>query len=551
MLVERDVMVEMRDGVRLAVDVFRPGDDEAVPALLAMSPYGKEIQSLPLPPQPYWSPVYHRGIEAGDPQYLTDHGYAHVIADVRGAAKSEGEYRGWMSEQEALDGYDLVEWVAAQSWCTGDVGMVGVSYFGAVQLAVAATQPPHLRAIMPMNAPADFYREATHHGGILQTFFYVLYSIIAGRQTSITFEELGPEEIDAALKALMDLELRMYPPLYNALVNPRRLPAWFDVLLHPNDGPFYWERSAYRQYDRITIPCYFASGWWAYAHMHLRGAFQNYLGIDAPKKLFIEDMRAVEAPMPDAYNAEVVRWYDHWLKGVDNGIMDEPPISLYVMGENRFRPEHEWPLARTEWTPFYLRRWGGLASEPEPVAGRPDWFVQQPPDETATIASLAYVTAPLAADTEITGPIALTLHAAIDGADDTNWIVALAAVSADESERELTRGFLKASHRALDGERSQPWLPYHHHLEPEPVVQGEVYEYAIELSPTAVVLPRGSRLKLTITCMDHVLAPGQKLVLGPGHMPWHVCSQQTVVHRVYHDRERRSHLLLPIVPRTV
>src|SRR5262249_17509753 len=152
-------------------------------------------------------------------------------------------------------------------------GMVGVSYFGTVQLAVAATQPPHLKAIMPMNAPADFYREATYHGGILQTFFWLLYNTIAGRQVSVTQEERSPEEVEAVVVLLGESDLRLSPPLYNALVNPDRLPAWFDVMLHPTDGPFYWERSANRQYDRIRIPVYCSSGWWAYAHMHLRGAF--------------------------------------------------------------------------------------------------------------------------------------------------------------------------------------------------------------------------------------------------------------------------------------
>jgi predicted acyl esterase len=548
-IVERDIRVQMRDGVALTVDVFRPDDGTPVPALLAISPYGKEMQTLPLPPQPHFSPVYHRGIEAGDPTFLTDHGYVHVIADVRGTGTAEGDYRGWMSGQEADDGYDLVEWAAAQEWCDGNVGMVGVSYFGAIQLSVAATQPPHLRAIMPMNAPADFYREATYHGGILQTFFYLLYNTIAGRQVSVAAERMDAEELERTSAELAASALRLYPPLYNTAVNPGRLPGWFDVLAHPYDGPFYWERSPYRHYDRIKIPCYFSSGWWAYAHMHLRGAFQNYLGIDAPKKLFIEDMWAIEAPMPQEYNAEVVRWYDHWLKGRENGIMDEPPIRLFVMGEGRWRDEHEWPLARTEWTRYHLRGWGGLTPEPEPTHDRPDWFVQQPVDETAAISSLRYETAPLPQELELTGPIALTLYAAIDGGEDTNWIVALAAVGADGSEREFTRGFLKASHRALDPERSQPWLPFHPHLEREAVPQGEVVEYAIELSPASIVLPRGHRLRLSVTAADHALSPGQKLVLGPGHMPWHVGVDSPIVHRVYHDLERPSSLLLPVIPR--
>ena len=148
---------------------------------------------------------------------------------------------------------------------------------------------------------------------------------------------------------------------------------------------------------------------------------------------------------------------------------------------------------------------------------------------------------------EITGPIALCLYASIDQMD-TNWIVALAEVAPDSRELEFSRGFLKASHRALDENRSSPWLPYHPHLESDPVVPGKVYEYAIELSPTSIVLKACYRLKLSITSLDHALSPGQQLILGTGHMPWHLCSSKTTVHKIYHDSGRPSHILLPIIP---
>src|SRR5262249_21728411 len=153
-----------------------------------------------------------------------------------------------------------------------------------------------------------------------------------------------------------------------------------------------------------------------------------------------------------------------------------PPITLYVMGTNRHRTEREWPLARTEWKQLYLRRWQGLALDPEPTPGRPDCFVQQPPDETSKIATLEYYSEPLRTPLELTGPISMTLYASIDSTD-TNWIVALADVAADGNAFELTKGFLKASHRAVDEERSEPWRPYHPHLEPEPVVPDEIVEY--------------------------------------------------------------------------
>jgi predicted acyl esterase len=545
---QRDVLVPMRDGTRLWADVFLPGGEGRFPALVGLSPYGKEIQSLPVPPQPPTSPVYAREIEAGDPRVLTDHGYAHVIADVRGIGKSEGEYRGWMSPDEARDGHDLVEWAAAQPWCDGNVGMIGVSYYGAVQLMVAATRPPHLKAIMPFNAPVDFYREGTHHGGITHVFFNLIYKVKAtGVNVSTLVEQLEPAELESLIADLAaDPDLQMYPELYNAAIDPKRVPGFFDILAQPFDGPFYWERSANTKYEDIEVPAYCGSGWWAFAHMHLRGAFQNFNGIKAPTKLYIESRVEAAAPMDHDYNLEAVRWYDHWLKGEDTGIMDEPPIRIHVRGSG-FREEHEWPLARTQWTKFYLRRWNALSTEPEPIEGYPDSFVQQPPQETAKVQSADYLTPPLLAPVELVGPAALYLHAAID-AEDTNWIVALADIAPNGAVVELTRGYLKASHREVDEERSEPYLPYHPHREAVPVPPGEIIEYAIELSPLANVFRPGHRIRLSITCLDHLRHPPPDLELGAGHLPWHVCRNATVTHHVHHGPTTPSHLLLPVIP---
>jgi predicted acyl esterase len=549
MIVERDLMVPMRDGVRVAVDVYRPSGEGPFPALLALSPYGKGKQSIMAQPQPGGSPLWDGGVEAGDPRFLTENGYVHVIADCRGVNKSEGEYRGWMSSQEAQDGYDLVEWIAAQSWCDGGVGMVGISYFGTIQLHVAAEQPPHLRAIMPWNAVADFYREATHHGGILQTFFYELYTrSVRGNPVSVTAQDLAPERLaDMVETAKADEDLRMYTTLWNIVDNPVTNPSFFDVLMHPLDDEFYWERSAYTRYDRIRVPFYARSGWWAYAHMHLTGAFRTFAGIDAPGKLEIDRPLDEERPLGRGYDEEVVRWYDHWLKRIDTGVMDEPPIRIFVMGSNVWRSEREWPLERTAWTTLYLRASGGLSREPEPAEESSDSFVQRPLAETTEIAGLAYATAPLDQDTEVIGPIALNLYAAIDQ-PDTNWIVALEDLDPSGVPRELTRGFLKASHRELDPERSSRWEPYHPHRRAEPVSPGEVVEYAIALSPTANLFRRGHRICLRITSLDYRGNPRPAPGVSPVHYPWHLCSARTTRHTVYHDRAFRSALLLPVIP---
>jgi hypothetical protein len=543
----RNTRIPVRDGTTLAADVFLPEGRGPHPVLVALSPYGKEIQSLPVPPQPPTSPVYAREIEAGDPRYLTDAGYAHVIVDVRGVHRSGGVYRGWMSGDEARDAYDVIEWAAAQEWSDGKVGMVGVSYYGAIQLAAAALQPPHLEAIMPLNAPADYYREGAYHGGILHTFFDFIYMVYArGRQASDVVGQVSEQELEEIVNRLTsDPDLSMYPGLYNIAANPERSPLFFDLLANPLDGPFYWERSAYRSYDQIKIPFYTGSGWWAYGHMHLRGAFQHYRGIDAPKKLYIESRVEADAPMDHAYNAEVVRWYDHWLRGVDNGIMDEPPIKLHVRGGG-WRQEREWPLAGTEWTELYLRRLGGLDREPEPVFGCPDLFVQPPVEVQPEVATCDYLTEPLTDAVEVVGPAALTLHAAIDSVD-TNWMVSLLDVEPSGREVELTRGFLRASHRLVDEEESEPWRPHHPHRAREMTEPGRIYEYRIELSPLASVFAPGHRIKLSISCLDHAMWPPRDLELGSDHQPWHVCRKETVAHTIFHDGDNPSRLLLPFV----
>ncbi|MBM3679586.1 MAG: CocE/NonD family hydrolase [Actinobacteria bacterium] len=549
MRVERDLMVPMRDGVRLAADLYLPEPEGRYPALLALSPYGKGKQALQRVPQPAWSPLWDGGVEAGDPEFLTGNGYAHVIGDVRGVNKSEGDYRGWMSKQEGEDGYDLVEWIAAQPWCDGNVGMVGISYFGTIQLHVAAEQPPHLRAIMPWNGVADFYREATHHGGTLQTFFYELYTrSCRGNAVAVTEEELDPERLAALVEELKaDPDLQMYTVLWHILDNPNTNPSFFDVLAHPFDGPFYWERSANRHYDRITVPVYARSAWWAYAHMHLQGTFQHFQGIRAPVKIEIDRPIDEERPLTRAYDEEVVRWYDHWLKGVDTGVMDEPPIRLFLMGGGGWITEEEWPPAGTEWRRLYLGPWGGLGPDAPVLEGSSDVYVQQPPSQTNQVERLVYTTDPFPVDTDVVGPLSLRLFAAIDRAD-TNWIVAVRDVDPAGGERELTRGFLKASHREVDPARSTEWEPFHPHLRAEPVPVGEVVEYLIGLSPTANRFRAGHRLRLLLMSLDYRGNPAPPPGVSVVHLPWHVCSSETVSHRVFHDVARPSSLLVPVRP---
>jgi predicted acyl esterase len=269
-----------------------------------------------------------------------------------------------------------------------------------------------------------------------------------------------------------------------------------------------------------------------------------------------------------SFHEEIVRWYDHWLKGIDTGILDEAPIKVFVMGANRWRHTTAWPLPETEWTKYYLDSWERLRSRPFEPESRdgctaPDGFLQMPPTQTRTVQRLRYLTPPLAADTLIIGPIALLLYAAIDQ-PDTNWIVILKDIGPDEAvqsarpgertissglpEREISRGWLKASHRALDQRRSLPWKPWHPMTREaqQVITPGEVLEYAIEMMSTANLFRRGHRICLEITSLD--LPSGVGGMTDVEYIPYHICSSRTTVHKIYRDAAYPSHLLLPIVP---
>jgi predicted acyl esterase len=545
---EENVHVTMRDGVRLVVDIFRPDAPGKFPALLGLSPYGKEIQKLLLPPQPLdKSALWDGVIEAGDPEYIVPRGYAHVIGDLRGTGNSEGEYVGISYKSEGEDGYDVVEWIAEQPWCDGNVGMVGYSYFGIIQLLVASEQPPHLKAIYPTGVCTDLY-QAAYPGGILSLFLYGLWDGRLGtsglapkKVVSAMMKNLPREEFERRLKeALSNPDIQKFPNLYHLLHYPQKNPPFIDFLLNPLNGPFYFERSPYTKFDKIKIPVYSVGAWGHF--FDVLGQLSVYSGINSPKKLMMYAPGIVERPWRQGLDV-AIRWYDHWLKGIDTGMMDEPPIKIFVTGSNQWRYENEWPLARTQWKKFYLRSWKSLSREPETYNDEPDCFVQQPLYMSSKTHSVQYLSPPMSEDLEVIGPVALYLFASID-TDDTNWIVGLYDVDEHGAEQRLGQGFLKASHKAIDKGKSKPWQPYHPHTSSEPVVPGEVCEYAVEITPISNVFRVGHRIKLEIKSMVSPRDPEMLVHFHPL-----LCSSKTTVHRIYRNKEFGSHLLLPIISR--
>ena len=545
---EEDVHVAMRDGVHLAVDVFRPDAPGKFPALLALSPYGKELQKLLLPPQPLdKSPLWDGVIEAGDTNDIVSRGYVHVIGDLRGTGYSEGEYVGLHAGTEGEDGYDLIEWIAGQPWCDGNVGMTGYSYFGEVQLAIAAEQPPHLKSIYPTGVWADLYRMA-YPGGTLCLFLYGLWDGRLGTSgfapknvVSAMMKNLSKEEFDRRRKELLkDPDIRYFPNLFHLLNYPQKNPLFADVLLNPLNGPFYAERSAYPKYDKIKVPVYSVGAWRHFYNVF--GQFSVFSGVSAPKKLMMMNPGIPDRPWRQEFET-VIRWHDHWLKGIDTGIMDEPPLKLFITGTNQWRYENEWPLARTQWTTYYLRSWEGLSPEPEKYNDEPDCFVQQPLWVSSKRQSVKYLTPPMSEDLEIIGPVGLHLFASLD-VDDTNWIAELYDVDEHGMEQFLGKGNLKASLRAVDESKSTPWQPVHPHTSVEPVVPGEVYEYAIEVAPVGNVFKVGHRIKLEIKSMVSPTDPDMLVHYHPL-----VCSSRTTAHKIYRNKEYQSHLVLPVIPK--
>ncbi len=542
-------MVPARDGVRLAADVYRPDAPGRFPALLALGVYGKDLQALPVrqPQQRELSLVWDGTIEAGNTRYFVSRGYVHVIADVRGCGDSEGEYVGMCGPTDGQDGYDLVEWIAAQPWCDGNVGMVGISYLAGEQVYTAAEQPPHLKAIFPWEIWSDLYTQIATMGGVIYPMMYRLFTgrgmdpgptqgsgMANNNIVSATLKHTPPDEYEKLREArLADPDLMVYSTYWSCLRYPRKSPLFADFLFHPNDGEFYWPRSPYTMYDKIKVPFYTGGPWVGFWP---DGAFDMFNGVDVPHKKIILAPLALcdERPWYQLHD-EVIRWMDHWLKGIDTGIMDEPPIRVYVGGSNEWHYEKEWPLARTSWTKLYLRARGRLMAEPPVFNEGADTFVQQPLDETSEVKSLAYTSAPFGADTEITGPLALYLHAAIDQ-PDTSWNVKVYDIDAYGRRRLLTDSWLKASHRPLDEARSTPWRPRHDHTRNAPLEPGRVYEYAIGITPVANVFLAGHRIGIEIASLDDM----------PGGL--HLCSSRTTLHKVCHDPQHASYLYLPVIP---
>jgi predicted acyl esterase len=545
-LTEKDVMVPVRDGVKLGLDIYRPDAEGKFPALLAMSGYGKDLQDELISPQPLnKSAIWDGNIEAGDTSEIVPRGYVHVIGDCRGTGISEGEYPGMWSSQEGRDGADIVEWIAQQPWCDGNVGMIGYSYYGGIQLKVAIEQPPHLKSIFVSHIASDFYRDWVYVGGVLSLFFYGLWHGRHGTSgyapkhaLSLVQESLSPKEFKKLQEELLDdPDIRNYPNLYHLVKYPYKNPPFFDYLANPFDGPLWQDKSMYPFFDKIKVPTFVvgkaASGFGSY--------WDVYEGLTCFKQLWVKPGKAEERPWREDLEF-ILRWHDYWLKGIDTGVEEDPQVKLYVTGANEYRYFDEWPIdeAEKDYTKVYLRRWESLSFQPELYQPDPDCYLQMPLHLSTKRDSVKYVSPALPESMEVMGHAAINFYASID-TDDAYWIVRLQDLAPDGRELSLSKGYLKATHRAVDPAKTKPQRPYHPHVKKDPVEPGQVYEYNIEFGNINHVFKPGHRIKLVIESMESPRDPEMQIHYHP-----HLNSSRTTLHKIFRNREFQSHLVLPI-----
>jgi putative CocE/NonD family hydrolase len=578
-LVDRNVPVPMRDGTVLRADVYRADADAPVPAIVSRLPYNKDL--LLAGPQ-----------SAIDVLRAAEAGFAVVYQDTRGRYQSEGQFYPFV--HEGRDGYDTVEWVAAQPWCSGAVGMTGASYFGATQWLAAMEQPPHLRAVFPIVTTSEYYESWTYQGGAFQLGFTLLWALLSlAPDTAMRLAQAGQGDPDEMMRLLlstdrMDAHYRHLPlSSLPILRESDAAPYYFDWIAHATDDDYWQSIAVHRGYSRIKVPAYNVGGWY---DLFLHGTLENFMGMrrEGGSGIARDGQRLMVGPWAHAafsgtypdYSFGIsastdlvdltglqLPFFAHYLKGEDSGFRQQPPVRLFVMGENRWRDEQEWPLARTRFTPWFLHSEGDAGSaggtlapegpgqeawdaylfdprNPAPTVGGPTFLPglqiganagprdQRPVEDRPDV--LAYTSSPMVQSLEVTGPLTVTLYAATS-APDTDFVARLCDVYPDGASRILAEGILRARYRG----------GYEH---PSLVRPGQVYEYQINLVATSTVFQPGHRIRVDVTSssfprFDRNPNTGNPLGQdGPEDL-------QPALQRVFHDSEHPSHILLPLIPR--
>lgn len=541
---DNNVAITMRDGTALMADVHRPDAGGRFPALIAASPYPRQIQDLGAP---------MGFIEAGATDFWVPRGYVHVIANLRGTGDSEGEY-GFFDAQERLDMYDLVEWAAAQPWCDGNVGMIGISYFAMTQLEAAVERPPHLKAIFPLAVTADLYEGAVHHG-LLSSGFVTPFLSMIGLTSDRSDEFWRSLPVQLARKVLHA------PPLHRkfatmngeaSLVVMRQLlklphdphpwdQLWLNAAVkHPLRDDWWDERDLTPLLDRIDIPVYLGCDW-ENVPLHLPSTFLAWKALaDNPNvRMGMLDRYGLTWPW-ESLHTEALAWFDHWLKGRDTGIVDGDPVRYALPGSDEWHSAESWPPRGTH-RELALRADGTLADD-EGEPGAREYMVlgaglnRANPSPIDPPSTLMWTSDPLEEALDMVGDIELRLVAAAT-ASDTAWIAMLQDVSPDETVTDITAGWLRASLREVDEAASLPGGPVLPCRRAQAVPIGEDVEYRIPLVPNARRFKTGHRIRLILASDDQ--DPSAPVIMNFRHASVGTSSLNTV--------RSSSRLLLPVV----
>jgi predicted acyl esterase/3-hydroxyisobutyrate dehydrogenase-like beta-hydroxyacid dehydrogenase len=508
MRIDWDVPIPMSDGLVLRADVFRPVEEGPCPVLLTHGPYAKGLafqQGYPSawqtmadnhPDVTEGSSNLYQNWEVADPEKWVPHGYALVRVDSRGCGTSPGRIDHF-SPRETQDFYECIEWAGVQPWSNGKVGLNGVSYFGINQWQVASLQPPHLAAMCIWEGAADFYRDMTHHGGILSSF----WANWSDMQVKTVQNGIGERGRRSAVHGGLVCGETI---LDAATLAANRCDFGNDIFAHPLDDDYHKVRSP--DWDKVTVPFLSAANWGGQG-LHTRGNFEGFVRAASPHKwLEAHGLEHWTHFYTDYGRSLQKRFFDHFLKGDPASWHDEPPVRLQIRHLDHFeeRTEADWPIPRTLWTKFHIDLATGTLSD------RP--YEAPPASFTADGDGLTFLSPPLAAETEITGPIALRLNISSSTADadifavvriyspDMREVVFQGAI---DPHTPIAQGWLRASHRKLDPALSQPWRPYHAHDEKQPLSPQEVVTLDIEIWPTSIVVPAGHRIALTIRGQDY------------------------------------------------
>ena len=558
-----NVDVPMRDGVILRADLYGPDDDLPHPVIVARTPYNKQLLD---PPRPWLR--------------FAAEGYVVVVQDCRGRFASDGVFYPFLNEME--DGYDTVEWAAVQPWSTGKTGMYGTSYLGVTQWLAAAAAPPHLTTIVPSFTACDYHDGWTYQSGALLLSFTTLWILGSFAMNALSRSDLPHEQkgkIGEAIRDVLDDEQALMErlPLDNLpiLKDHNLAPYYGDFLAHP-DGDEYWSRwNIARFFDNISIPVLALSGWY---DMFLGGTLRNFLGMQrraiAPQRLVIGPWhhgRPLFGPSPNPeigfgvhagmdVDGMALRWFDRWLKGVDNGADSESPLTIYTLGSNRWRTADSWPPRGVTYVEYYLHSDGaanglagdGALSPIAPGAEPPDAYRYDPRKPVPTKGGgafgyggpwdqrgiearsdvLVYTSAALENDLEATGPLTVTLWAATT-AKDTDFTAKLVDVAPDGRAIILADNIVRARYRdgTSKGELVEP---------------GKAYRYTIDLYGISNVFKKGHRIRVDVSSsnfprFDRNPNTGRPVAAETELVP----AAQTV----FHDSQRPSHVRLPVIPR--